>query len=222
MVDTFVAKPTFYVCHLVGRQPFFGEGSRQNSGEGVAKPYSRRLSVTSVCRSGGQEHARSWYRMSPWNSTTLTYLFSSVGWHPSQNLDEIYQYTIKGFNTTGSMVFTTELVPEEALLMLDSILNPAIFPLPSWVIIQFYLLRWCHSFLGCTSFMAILLRWMTTQLGMSSAKGMKGRGVDKFALVSEKSLSTLLDAGMHPKYGGYCSKKFWYRYFDTRNSATVS
>ncbi len=39
MVDTFIAKPTFYVCHSVSRQPFFGEGSRQNSGEGVAKPY---------------------------------------------------------------------------------------------------------------------------------------------------------------------------------------
>ncbi|PBK88846.1 hypothetical protein ARMGADRAFT_1033821 [Armillaria gallica] len=78
VTNTFVAKPTFYVCHSVGRQPFFGEGSRQNSGEGMAKPYSRRLSIAS-------------------------------------NLNEINHYTIKGFNTTGSMVFATELAPEEAV-----------------------------------------------------------------------------------------------------------
>ncbi|KAK0445074.1 hypothetical protein EV421DRAFT_1734788 [Armillaria borealis] len=29
VINIFIARPTFYVCHSVGRQPFFGDGSRQ-------------------------------------------------------------------------------------------------------------------------------------------------------------------------------------------------
>ncbi|PBK88818.1 hypothetical protein ARMGADRAFT_1084373 [Armillaria gallica] len=94
VTNIFVAKPTFYVCHSVSRQPFFGEGSRQKlrgrRGKAVLEEALRRFGV------------QVWWS----GSSTLTI---SAGWHRLQNLDKINHYTIKGFNTTGSMVFAAEL-----------------------------------------------------------------------------------------------------------------
>ncbi|PBK88840.1 hypothetical protein ARMGADRAFT_1033817 [Armillaria gallica] len=109
VTNTFVAKPTFYAALLRRREQAKLRGR-----------HGKAILEEALCRFGVQV----WWS----GACTLTI---SAGWHPSQNLDEIYQYTIKGFNTTGSMVFATELAPEEALPMLDSISNPAIFPLRS-------------------------------------------------------------------------------------------
>ncbi|PBK88820.1 hypothetical protein ARMGADRAFT_1033797 [Armillaria gallica] len=95
VINIFVAKPTFYVRHSVGRQPFFGDGSRQKlrgrRGKAVLEEALRRFGVQ------------------VWWSGACTLMISSTGWHRLQNLDEINHYTIKGFNTTGSMVFAAEL-----------------------------------------------------------------------------------------------------------------
>ncbi len=70
-----------------------------------------KLFVASALKSGGREHARSRYRKSSKtltrNSPILT--IDRAGWHTSKNLNGIKHYTIRGFNPTGGMVFTTEL-----------------------------------------------------------------------------------------------------------------
>ncbi|PBK83641.1 hypothetical protein ARMGADRAFT_1037805 [Armillaria gallica] len=109
VTNIFIAKPTFYVCHSVGRQPFFSEGSRQKlwgrCGKAVLEEALCRFSVQ-VWWSGSSTLTISYVPVK-FYCPNLT--FSSVGWHRLQNLDEINHYTIKGFNTTGSMVFVAEL-----------------------------------------------------------------------------------------------------------------
>ncbi|PBK82072.1 hypothetical protein ARMGADRAFT_1038854 [Armillaria gallica] len=63
-------------------------------------------SSPSSVKGAGKTPGKAWQSHTRGGSPSLR----SAGWHPSQNLDKINHYTIKGFNTPGSMVFATELV----------------------------------------------------------------------------------------------------------------